>query len=79
MLLTQAIDRHIHWQMYKNDGGERPLVKFRDYWLSLGPFTKGRPASLEVDNSCVPILDEIMMTFIYCQKLRKDRQYASIA
>ncbi|EKM83257.1 hypothetical protein AGABI1DRAFT_104959 [Agaricus bisporus var. burnettii JB137-S8] len=61
-------------EMVKNDGTKKQLVRFREHRPSLGPFMKGRPAVLEVDDSCVPILDEIMMTFIYCQKLRKDRQ-----
>lgn len=50
------------------------MARFRDYRISLGPLMKGRPASLEVDASCEPILDEIIMTFIYCHKLRKDRE-----
>jgi hypothetical protein len=64
----------LFYQMVKNDEPKKQLVRFREYRPSLGPIMKGRPAALEVDNSCVPMLDEIMMTFIYCQKLRKDRE-----
>jgi hypothetical protein len=63
--------------MIKNDGSKKPVVKFREHRPSLGPFMKGRPSSLEVDDSCIPILDEIVMTFIYCEKLGKDRERRS--
>jgi hypothetical protein len=60
--------------MFKNDGSKKPVVKFFEHHFPLGPLIKGRPATLEVDDSCIPILDEIIMTFVYCQKLRKDRE-----
>lgn len=63
--------------MIKNDGSKKRVVKFREYRPSLGPLMKRRPASLEVDDSCIPILDEIVMTFIYCEKLRKERERQS--
>ncbi|KXN87036.1 hypothetical protein AN958_09382 [Leucoagaricus sp. SymC.cos] len=61
-------------EMIRNDESKSRVVKFREYQMNLGPLGKGRQASLEVDPSCEPILDEIMMTFIYCHKLRKDRE-----
>ncbi|XP_006458728.1 hypothetical protein AGABI2DRAFT_176960 [Agaricus bisporus var. bisporus H97] len=66
-----------HLEMIKNDGSKKRVVRFREHRPSLGPLMKGRPASLEVDDSCIPILDEIVMTFIYCEKLRKDRETQS--
>ncbi|EKM83246.1 hypothetical protein AGABI1DRAFT_82873 [Agaricus bisporus var. burnettii JB137-S8] len=66
-----------HLEMIKNDGSKKRVVKFREYRPSLGPLMKRRPASLEVDDSCIPILDEIVMTFIYCEKLRKERERQS--
>jgi hypothetical protein len=61
--------------MIKNDGSKKTVVTFQEHRPSLGPFMKGRPSSLEVDDECIPILDEkIVMTFIYCEKLRKDRE-----
>lgn len=64
-------------QMITNDGSKTQVVKFKGYRPSLGPFLKGRPATLEIDPTCVPILDEIIMTFIYCHKLKKDRERRS--
>jgi hypothetical protein len=63
--------------MFRKDGSKQEVVKFREGKSSFGRFITGRPASLEVDDSCVPILDEIIMTFVYCQKERKDRQKSS--
>ncbi|KAJ3556101.1 hypothetical protein NP233_g12055 [Leucocoprinus birnbaumii] len=48
-----------------NDGSEKQVAKYEDLRADLGPFRKRRQGSLEVDPSCEPILDEIMMTFIY--------------
>lgn len=61
--------------MITNDGSKTQVVKFKAYRPSLGPLLKGRPtATLEIDPTYEHILDEIMMTFIYCHKLKKDRQ-----
>lgn len=59
--------------MVTNDEYKTPVVTFKEYQHALGPLQKGRPGTLEIDPSCIPILDEIIMTFIYCHKLRKDR------
>ncbi|KAJ3565825.1 hypothetical protein NP233_g7396 [Leucocoprinus birnbaumii] len=48
-----------------NDGSEKQVAKYEDLRGDLGPFRKRRQGSLEVDPSCEPVLDEIMMTFIY--------------
>jgi hypothetical protein len=61
-------------QMFKNDGSKKAIVKFFEHHFPLGPVMKGRPAMLEVDDSCKAILNEIIMTFVYCQKLRKERE-----
>lgn len=75
MRLMYAFDHpYAGYQMVRNDGTNKRMIKFREHWPSLRPFMKGRPASLEVDDSCEPVLDEIIMTFIYCHKLWKDRE-----
>ncbi|XP_006462973.1 hypothetical protein AGABI2DRAFT_186774 [Agaricus bisporus var. bisporus H97] len=61
-------------EMIRNDESKERVVKYRLYRPSMGNFVKGRPPSLEVDDSCIPILDEIIMTFIYCHKLREIRE-----
>ncbi|KAF9443147.1 hypothetical protein P691DRAFT_680154, partial [Macrolepiota fuliginosa MF-IS2] len=63
-----------HLEMVTNDSSKTKVVRFREHRLGLGPIMKARPGSLEIDPSCEPILDEIIMTFIYCHKLRKDRE-----
>ncbi|KXN82687.1 hypothetical protein AN958_02252 [Leucoagaricus sp. SymC.cos] len=68
-----------HLKLVTNDNNKKQIAKYRDYHISLGPLLKGRPASLEVDSSVEPILDEIMMTFVYCQKLREDREGSTLA
>ncbi|KAJ3554802.1 hypothetical protein NP233_g12347 [Leucocoprinus birnbaumii] len=60
--------------MIRNDESKARVALFKEEHITIGPF-KGRPASLEVDDSCIPILDEIILTFIYCEKLRNDRTY----
>jgi hypothetical protein len=62
------------FQMITNDASKTQVVQLKGYRPSLGPLLKGRPATLEIDPSCEPILDEIIMTFVYCHKLRKDRE-----
>ncbi len=64
-------------KMTINDESKARVVKFREYESGLGPFLEGKPATLEVDPSCEHILDEIIMTFVYCHKLRKDRERSS--
>ncbi|KAJ3569645.1 hypothetical protein NP233_g4914 [Leucocoprinus birnbaumii] len=66
-----------HLEMYRNDGTKTLMVKFTEYRPGLGPFMKKRLASLEIDSTCIPILDEVILTFIYCEKLRKDRNRAA--
>ncbi len=60
--------------MITNDGSKTQVVKFKEHRPSLGFLLKGRPATLEIDPICEPILDEVIMMFIYCHKLRKDRE-----
>ncbi|KAF9442550.1 hypothetical protein P691DRAFT_714273 [Macrolepiota fuliginosa MF-IS2] len=69
--------RTAHLEMVRNDGGREQVARYREKRPGLGPLMTGRPAVLEVDPSCEPILDEIMMTFLYCYKLRKDRERAA--
>jgi hypothetical protein len=62
--------------MIRNDGSKARVVEFKEF--QYGPLPKSRPgwpASLEIDDSCIPILDEIVLTFIYCEKLKNDRTY----
>ncbi|KAJ3569642.1 hypothetical protein NP233_g4915 [Leucocoprinus birnbaumii] len=68
-----------HLELYRNDGTKTLVVKYKEYRSGLVPFQKQRSASLEIDSSCIPILDEIIMTFIYCEKLRKDRRRSNSA
>jgi hypothetical protein len=58
--------------MFRKDGKKQEVAKFREGKRSFGRFVTGRPASLEVDDSCTPILDEIIMTFVYFQKQRQN-------
>jgi hypothetical protein len=44
---------------------------------SLGIFRKARKASLEIFPTGEHIVDAIMVTFIYVEKLRKDRERAA--
>lgn len=60
--------------MVTNDEIKTRVVKYKEYRPGLGALLRKRPAALEIDPSCEHILDEIIMTFIYCQKLRKDRE-----
>ncbi|XP_006458731.1 hypothetical protein AGABI2DRAFT_115754 [Agaricus bisporus var. bisporus H97] len=76
-----ADNREYYWkldgkylEMFRNDGSKKEMVKYKEHKSSFGPFITGRPASLEVDNSCISILDDIIMTYVYCQKQRKKRQ-----
>jgi hypothetical protein len=64
----------IYIQLIRNDESKKRVAKYQYYRPSMGRLTKGRPPSLEVDDSCIPILDEIIMTFIYCHKLREIRE-----
>jgi hypothetical protein len=59
--------------MVRNDESKKPVVVFKSYHSPHNPFKKPQQASLEIDDSCIPILDEIIMTFVYCHKVRKDR------
>ncbi|KAF5349704.1 hypothetical protein D9756_008876 [Leucocoprinus leucothites] len=63
-----------HLEMIRNDSSQARMVEFYPYRPNFGPIMKGRAAHLEIDDSCEPILDEIIMTFVYCYKLRKDRE-----
>ncbi|KAF5349674.1 hypothetical protein D9756_008870 [Leucocoprinus leucothites] len=80
-IFTASDGKEYRWQlggsiidMVRNDGSKTRVVEFKEFRHKIGPF-KGRPASLEIDDSCIPILDEIILTFIYCEKLRNDRTY----
>lgn len=66
--------RYESLDMVTNDGRKTQVVKYTEYRPGLGPFREGRPGSLEIDPICEPILDEILMTFVYCHKLRKDNK-----
>ncbi|KXN82686.1 hypothetical protein AN958_02251 [Leucoagaricus sp. SymC.cos] len=59
-----------HIKMVRNDGSKFEVVEFRE--SKHGYFSTARPASLEIHPSVEHILDEIILTFIYCHKLRKD-------
>ncbi|XP_006458730.1 hypothetical protein AGABI2DRAFT_115753 [Agaricus bisporus var. bisporus H97] len=76
-----ADNREYYWkldgsylEMFRNDGSKKVVVRYREHKSSFGPFITGRPASLEVADTCVAILDDIIMTYIYCQQQRKQRQ-----
>ncbi|EKM83248.1 hypothetical protein AGABI1DRAFT_125711 [Agaricus bisporus var. burnettii JB137-S8] len=76
-----ADNREYYWkldgsylEMFRNDGSKKVVVRYREHKSSFGPFITGRPASLEVADTCVAILDDIIMTYVYCQQKRKQRQ-----
>jgi hypothetical protein len=63
--------------MVTNDTNEAELVRYHPYCLGLGPLAKSRAAYLKIDSTCPEeIMDEVIMTFIYCHKLKKDRERA---
>ncbi|KAF5349733.1 hypothetical protein D9756_008893 [Leucocoprinus leucothites] len=62
--------------MVRNDGRRTRVVEYKEYVPTIGPF-KGQPGSLVIDGSCLSILDEIILTFIYCEKLWTDRRVAA--
>ncbi|KXN87011.1 hypothetical protein AN958_09357 [Leucoagaricus sp. SymC.cos] len=74
-------EMRVNCLMVKNDSGPRTkkqiMARYKPYRPALGPLKKYCPAYLEVDDSCEGILDEIVMTFVYCHKLRKDRERVS--
>ncbi|KXN82685.1 hypothetical protein AN958_02250 [Leucoagaricus sp. SymC.cos] len=61
-------------KLVRNEGNKLEVAKFKESKPSFGPFSKGRPASLEVEPSVEQILDEIVLTFIYCHKLKEDNK-----
>lgn len=65
--------------MFRHDGSKKELVKFREHRSSFDPLITDKPASLEVDDSCIAILDEIILTFVYCEKQRKNGQASGAA
>jgi hypothetical protein len=64
--------------MVTNDTNKTELVRYYSYRPSLGLLAKSRAAYLKIDAKCPEeILDEVIMTFIYCHKLKKDRVKAA--
>ncbi|KAJ3572618.1 hypothetical protein NP233_g2959 [Leucocoprinus birnbaumii] len=63
-----------HLEMIRNDATKAQVVRFYPFRPAFGPISKGRAAYLEIDDSCKEILDEIILSFVYCHKLRKDRE-----
>lgn len=82
-VFTASDGKEYRWQlgaetmnMVRNDGRRTRVVEYKEYVPTIGPF-KGQPGSLVIDGSCLSILDEIILTFIYCEKLWTDRRVAA--
>ncbi|TFK34281.1 hypothetical protein BDQ12DRAFT_727059 [Crucibulum laeve] len=62
------------FQLVMNDGAKTPVARFQQQ--RLGIISKARPASLEIFPAGDHIADVIVVTFVYIEKLRKDRDNA---
>ncbi|TFK34265.1 hypothetical protein BDQ12DRAFT_613813, partial [Crucibulum laeve] len=62
-------------ELVVNDGTKTPVARF--HRQRLGILSKARPASLEIFPAGEHIADVIVVTFVYIEKLRKDRERAS--
>ncbi|KAF8061805.1 hypothetical protein FPV67DRAFT_1510493 [Lyophyllum atratum] len=51
----------------------------RSHQRHLGIFGKGKPASLEISTAGEHMVQEILITFIYVEKLRKDSETATLS
>lgn len=72
---TACLCKPLLLQMITNDTNKTELVRYHHYRPGLTSLAKSRKAYLEIDPRCPEeIMDEVIMTFVYCHKLRKDRQ-----
>ncbi|KAJ7932733.1 hypothetical protein B0H13DRAFT_2650715 [Mycena leptocephala] len=62
-------------QLKLNDAAETPVAFYRP--KKLGVFSKPRKASIEVFPPFEDMLDEIMVTFVYIERLRKNKERAA--
>ncbi|KAF7298339.1 hypothetical protein MKEN_01358500 [Mycena kentingensis (nom. inval.)] len=58
-----------------NDASEKPVARFRP--AKFGIFSKKRPASLEIYEGFEELLDEIMVTFVFIEHIRKTKERAA--
>ena len=61
-------------QLYLNDEAETPVARF--HTRRLGIFRKARQAFLEIFPAGEHIIDTIVVTFVYIEKVRKARERA---
>lgn len=59
------------YKLFKNDSNAQ-VGKYEESRPHLGPILKGRQGSFEVDPCCEPILDELIMTFVYIYVREED-------
>lgn len=65
----------LSWQLFLNDSSNTPVAVF--HRRRLGIFRERRPASLEIFPEGQRIIDLILVTFIYVEKLRDEREKAA--
>lgn len=59
-------------QLILNDGSETTIARFRE--KSLGIIGKAHPAQLEIQPAGEAIMDTILVTFIYIEKIREGKK-----
>ncbi|KAF8061801.1 hypothetical protein FPV67DRAFT_1422867 [Lyophyllum atratum] len=62
-------------QLVAKDAGKTPIAQL--HRKSLGIFGKARPASLEILPAGENTVETILITFVYIEKLRKDKERRS--
>ncbi|KAF9463414.1 hypothetical protein BDZ94DRAFT_1258736 [Collybia nuda] len=65
----------VHVQLIVNDDSKTPVAEF--HRGSLGIIGKARPASLEIFEAGEHMIETILVTFIYIEKIRKDKERAA--
>jgi hypothetical protein len=59
-------------QLFLNDSSNEPIAKFHD--RQFGLLTGPNPAVLEIFSAGKDMVEWILMTFVYVEKLRGDRE-----
>lgn len=62
-------------QLVTNDGSKTPIAYFHQ--KRYGVFGKKRPAFLEITPAGGHMIDVIVYTFVYIEKIRKDKERAA--
>ncbi|KAF9463421.1 hypothetical protein BDZ94DRAFT_610006 [Collybia nuda] len=78
-VFTGPDDREYKWilgswasKLVLNDGKKTPIARFRQ--KSYGIFGRAHSARLEIEPAGEGIMDTILITFVYIEKTRKDRE-----